>query len=149
MKIEINIKDYMSDEEIKSIIEDEIVKETRRTLCNEKEITRILTNISYYELWKKIEEEVPNFQEIIKEKTKEQMLEISKFDIFRKRDDFLEERDSLAQQFLNESVNENKNIINDKVKTIMNELSLSDIKYNIQSIIEQYIENLFKSKGDK
>ena len=148
MKMEINIKDYMSDEEIKAIIEDEIVRETRRTLCNEKEITRILTNISYYELWKKIEEEVPNCQEIIKEKTKEKILEISKFDIFKKRDDFLEYKDSLAQQFLNESVKENKNIIDDKVKKIMNELSLTDIKYDIQSIIEQYIEDLFKSKGE-
>ena len=147
--MEINIKDYMSDEEIKAIIEDEIVRETRKTLCNEKEITRILTNISYYELWKKIEEEVPNCQEIIKEKTKEKILEISKFDIFQKRDDFLEYKDSLAQQILNESVKENKNIIDDKVKKIMNELSLTDIKYNIQSIIEQYIEDLFKSKGEK
>lgn len=144
--MEINIKDYMSDEEIKAIIEDEIVKETRRTLCNEKEITRILTNISYYELWKKIEEEVPNCQEIIKEKTKEKLQEISNFDIFRKRDDFLEYKDSLAQQFLNESVKENKNIIDDKVKKIMNELSLTDIKYDIHSIIEQYIDNLFKSE---
>ena len=146
--MEINIKDYMSEEEIKAIIEDEIVRETRRTLCNEKEITRILTNVSYYELWKKIEQEVPNCQEIIKEKTKEKILEISKFDIFQKRDDFLEYKDSLAQQFLNESVKENKNIIDDKVKKIMNELSLTDIKYDIQSIIEQYIEDLFKSKGD-
>lgn len=147
--MEINIKDYMSEEEIKAIIEDEIVRETRRTLCNEKEITRILTNVSYYELWKKIEQEVPNCQEIIKDKTKEKILEISKFDIFQKRDDFLEYKDSLAQQFLNESVKENKNIIDDKVKKIMNELSLTDIKYDIQSIIEQYIEDLFKSKGEK
>ena len=147
--MKINIKNYISDEEIKTIIEDEIVKETRRTLCNEKEITRILTNISYYELWKKIEGEVPNCQEIIKEKTKEKILEISKFDIFQKRDDFLEYKDSLAQQFLNESVKENKNIIDDKVKKIMNELSLTDIKYDIQSIIEQYIEDLFKSKGEE
>lgn len=148
MNREINIKDYMSEEEIKVIIEDEIVRETRRTLCNEKEITRILTNVSYYELWKKIEQEVPNCQEIIKEKTKEKILEISKFDIFQKRDDFLEYKDSLAQQFLNESVKENKNIIDYKVKKIMNELSLTDIKYDIQSIIEQYIEDLFKSKGE-
>lgn len=148
MNREINIKDYMSEEEIKAIIEDEIVRETRRTLCNEKEITRILTNVSYYELWKKIEQEVPNCQEIIKEKTKEKILEISKFDIFQKRDDFLEYKDSLAQQFLNESVKENKNIIDYKVKKIMNELSLTDIKYDIQSIIEQYIEDLFKSKGE-
>lgn len=114
--MEINIKDYMSDEEIKAIIEDEIVRETRRTLCNEKEITRILTNISYYELWKKIEQEVPNCQEIIEEKTKEKILEISKFDIFKKRDNFLEYKDILAQQLLDESVKENKNIIDDKVK---------------------------------
>jgi hypothetical protein len=147
--MEINIKDYMSDEEIKAIIEDEIVRETRRTLCNEKEITRILTNISYYELWKKIEQEVPNCQEIIEEKTKEKILEISKFDIFKKRNNFLEYKDSLAQQLLDESVKENKNIIDDKVKKIMNELSLTDIKYDIQSIIEQYIENLFKNKGEK
>lgn len=147
--MEINIKDYMSDEEIKAIIEDEIVRETRRTLCNEKEITRILTNISYYELWKKIEQEVPNCQEIIEEKTKEKILEISKFDIFKKRDNFLGYKDSLAQQLLDESVKENKNIIDDKVKKIMNELSLTDIKYDIQSIIEQYIENLFKNKGEK
>lgn len=147
--MEINIKDYMSDEEIKAIIEDEIVRETRRTLCNEEEITRILTNISYYELWKKIEQEVPNCQEIIEEKTKEKILEISKFDIFKKRNNFLEYKDSLAQQLLDESVKENKNIIDDKVKKIMNELSLTDIKYDIQSIIEQYIENLFKNKGEK
>lgn len=146
MNMEINIKDYISEEKIKDIIEDEIVRETRRTLCNEKEIARILTNISYYELWKKIEQEVPNCREIIKEKTKENILEISKFDIFQKRDDFLEYKDSLAQQILNESVKENKNIIDDKVKKIMNELSLTDIKYDIQSIIEQYIEDLFKSK---
>lgn len=145
--MKINIKDYMSEEEIKAIIEDEIVRETRRTLCNEKEITRILTNVSYYELWKKIEQEVPNCQEIIEEKTKEKILEISKFDIFKKRDNFLEYKDSLAQQLLDESVKENKNIIDDKVKKIMNELSLTDIKYDIQSIIEQYIENLFKNKG--
>lgn len=144
MKFEIDIEHYMSNEEIKAIIEDEIIRGIRRIMCNEKEITRILTNISYYELWKKIEEEIPNYQEIIKEKTKERLQKISNFDIFKSKDDFVEQRDSLAQQFLNESVKENKKIIDDKVKAIMNELSLSDIRFDIQGIIEKYIDNLFR-----
>ena len=69
-KKNINFKDYLSEEEIKEIVIDELRKETRKHFCNEKEFTRILTNISYYELWKKIEEEVPNSQDIIKEKVK-------------------------------------------------------------------------------
>ena len=77
----INFKDYLSDEEIKEIVIDELRKEARKHFCNEKEFTRILTNISYYELWKKIEEEVPNSQDIIKEKVKEKLNEISNYDI--------------------------------------------------------------------
>lgn len=144
--MKINIKDYLSDSEIKEIIENEIIEETKKTLRNEKEMTRILTNISYYELWNKIEEEIPNCQDIIKEKTKENLQTISMFDIFRSKDDFMGYKDSLAQRILNESVKENRNIIDDKVKTIMNELSLTDIKYDIQSILETYIDNLFKNK---
>ena len=49
----INFKDYLSEEEIKEIIIDELRKKAREHFCNEKEFTRILTNISYYELWKK------------------------------------------------------------------------------------------------
>lgn len=144
MRIDINIKDYISDEEIKAIIEDEITRETRKMLCNEKEITRILTNISYYELWNKIEQEVPNCQEIIKNKTKEKIEDLSKFDIFRKAEDYFNEKDSYAQTILNKTIENNKNIIDNKVKTIMEELSLSDLKYDIQGIIENYIDNLFK-----
>ena len=81
----INFKDYLSDEEIKEIVIDELRKEARNHFCNEKEFTRILTNISYYELWKKIEEEVPNSQDIIKEKVKEKLNEISSYDILRKK----------------------------------------------------------------
>lgn len=51
--MDINFKDYLSEEEIKEIVIDELRKETRKHFCNEKEFTRILTNISYYELWKK------------------------------------------------------------------------------------------------
>ena len=144
----INFKDYLSEEEIKEIIIDELRKEARNHFCNEKEFTRILTNISYYELWKKIEEEVPNSQDIIKEKVKEELNEISSYDILRKKDEF-NDSNSLAYDILEKYVDENKNIIEDKVKDIFSELSKTDLKYEIQDILENYIEKLFlKESGE-
>ena len=144
----INFKDYLSDEEIKEIIIDELRKEAREHFCNEKEFTRILTNISYYELWNKIEEEVPNSQDIIKEKVKEKLNEISSYDILRKKAEF-NDSNSLAYDILEKYVDENKNIIENKVKNIFNELSKTDLKYEIQDILENYIEKLFlKESGE-
>ena len=144
----INFKDYLSDEEIKEIIIDELRKEAREHFCNEKEFTRILTNISYYELWNKIEEEVPNSRDIIKEKVIEELNEISSYDVFRRKGEF-NNCNSLAYDILEKYVDENKNIIENKVKDIFSELSKTDLKYEIQGILENYIEKLFlKEKGE-
>lgn len=142
----INIMDYLSNEEIKEICKDELRCNIRKIFSNEKETTRIITNLSYYELWKEIEKEVPNCKELIKEKTKEKLNEISSYDVLRKKGEFNSEN-SVAQDILENCVIENKNIIEDKVKEILNSLSKTDIKYDIKGIIEEYIENLFK--GDE
>ena len=141
-----NIKDYVNEEEIKDIINDEIRRIVRYHLNNEAELSRIITNISYKELWKQIELEIPNCEKILKEKTIERIRNISDYDIFRRKDNFGAE-DSLATKLIDECVKENKNIINDKVKNIFNELSNSDLKYDIQGILEEYIEKLFE-KGE-
>lgn len=145
MNINIDIKDYVSEEEIKDIIGDEIRRSVRYHMNNEAELSRIITNISYKELWKQIELEVPNCEKTLKEKTIERIRNISDYDIFRRKDNFGAE-DSLATKLIDECVKENKNIINDKVKNIFNELSNSDLKYDIQGILEEYIEKLFKKE---
>ena len=142
----IDIKDYVNEEEIKDIINDEIRRSVRYHMNNEAELSRIITNISYKELWKQIELEVPNCEKTLKEKTIERIRNISDYDIFRRKDNFGAE-DSLATKLIDECVKENKNIINDKVKNIFNELSNSDLKYDIQGILEEYIEKLFE-KGE-
>lgn len=91
----------------------------------------------------KIEEEVPNSQDIIKEKVKEKLNEISSYDVLRKKGEF-NNSNSLAYDILEKCVSENKNIIEEKVKNIFNKLSESDLKYQIQDILENYIENIFK-----
>ena len=139
----IDIKDYVSEEEIKDIIVDEIRRSVRYHLNNEAELSRIITNISYKELWKQIELEVPNCETLLKQKTIERIRNISDY----RRKDAYGTEDSLATKLIDECVKENKNIINDKVKNIFNELSNSDLKYDIQGILEEYIEKLFE-KGE-
>lgn len=143
MNINIDIKDYVSEEEIKDIIGDEIRRSVRYHMNNEAELSRVITNISYKELWKQIELEVPNCEKTLKEKTIERIRNISDYDIFRRKDAYGAE-DSLATKLIDECVKENKNIINDKVKNIFNELSNSDLKYDIKDILEEYIEKLFE-----
>lgn len=146
MNINIDIKDYVSEEEIKDIIGDEIRRSVRYHMNTEAELSRIITNISYKELWKQIELEVPNCEKTLKEKTIERIRNISDYDIFRRKDAYGAE-DSLATKLIDECVKENKDIINDKVKNIFNELSNSDLKYDIKGILEEYIEKLFE-KGE-
>lgn len=138
----INIENYLSEEEIKEICKDELRYNIKKIFLSEKEVTRIITNLSYYELWEEIEKEVPNCKELIKEKTKEKLNEISSYDVLRRKGEF-NSSNSIAQDILENYVKENKEIIENKVKIILNELSKTDIKYEVKEIIENYIENLF------
>lgn len=142
----INIENYLSEEEIKEICKDELRNSIKKQFSNEKDLTRIITNLSYYELWEQIENEVPNCKKIIKEKTIEQLNKISSYDVLRRKGEF-NSSNSIAQDILENCVIENKYIIENKVKEILNSLSKTDIKYDIKGIIEEYVENLFK--GDE
>lgn len=140
----INIEDYLSDNEIKLIVEEEFRSKVKDLFRTEKEMTRIITNLGYDNTFKIIEEEVPNFKEIIKEQTKKRCQEISSYCVFREKDNFSDR--SLGQEYLEEAVENNKEIINKRVIEIMNKLNKQDIANEICSILEDKIDNLFKGE---
>lgn len=141
----INIEDYLSNDEMKSIVEEEFRNKIKSMFSTEKEISRIITNLGYYNTFKIIEEEVPNFKNSIKEQTKKQCEKISSYCVFREKDSYSNE--SLGQKYLEEAVENNKEIINKKVVEIMNNLSKEDIAEEICSIVEDKICILFTSKN--
>lgn len=143
--MDINIEDYLSDNEIKSIVEEEFRNKIKNMFSTEKEISRIITNLGYYNTFKIIEEEVPNFKNNIKEQTKKQCENISSYCVFREKDSYSNE--SLGQKYLEEAIENNKEIINKKVVEIMNDLSKEDIANEICSVLEDKIDNLFTNKN--
>lgn len=145
--MEIKIEDYLNESEIKRIVEEELRDRIKEMFRTERDTTRILTNLGYYNTFKIIEEEVPNFKQIIKENTKNQCSNIDRYHVFRSKDDF-EKEDSLAQKYLLEAVEENKNMIKDRVKEILREMDKQQIADEICSIIEDSVYNLFKKQKD-
>lgn len=139
----INIEDYLSENEIKEIVEEEFRDRIKELFRKEAATTRIISNLGYYNTFKIIEEVVPDFKELIKEQTKKQCQNISSYSVFRKKDEFRRE-DSLAQKYLEEAVEDNKEIINEKVVEILKKLNEQDIANEICGLIEDKIDNLFK-----
>lgn len=144
----IEIENYLSDDEIRQIVEEEFRNRIKSLFRTEKEIIRIVTNLGYYNTFKIIENEVPNFKELIKEQTKKQCENISSYSVFRKKDAF-ESENSLAQDYLEEAVEENKEIINKRVVEIMNSIDNQDLADEICSLLEEKIMNLFKGETNK
>ena len=140
--MEIDIENYLSDTEIKNIIIEEFRGEIQKSI-RRNGVTTFIANLAYQNVFEEINKEASNFENEIKEKTKEVIENLTSYSVFRKKD-LVDNEDSLAQKYLEQSVENNKDIIENKVKDILNDLSKTDISYEISSIIEDKIENLFK-----
>lgn len=141
--MEINIEDYINESEMKRIVEDEFRDRIRRYFLENK-LSDLIYSLCNKEICGIIEKEIPNFEEEIKAAIPISIKNIGKFDIFRSKDEFLYSRDSLGQQILEEVIKENKDILEQKVKNIFSELSREDIASEIECIITDKIDNLFK-----
>lgn len=140
--MEIDIENYLSDTEIKDIIIEEFREEIQKSI-RRNGVSRFIANLAYQNVFEEINKEAPKFENEIKEKTKEVIENLTSYSVFRKKD-LVDNEDSLAQKYLEQSVENNKDIIENKVKDILNDLSKTDISYEISSIIEDKIESLFK-----
>lgn len=111
---------------------------------NKVGVDTFISNISYINVFKKIDEEIPDFEIQIKEKVKNIIENLSEYCVFKEKTVF--EKASVGQKLLNNAVEENKNILNEKVIEIYKGLSKQDIATEICGILEEKIENMFKGE---
>lgn len=137
----INIEDYLSDDEIKEIVKEEL-REKIKSNIEKNGVIRFISNIGYHNVFEIINKEIPEYENLVKEKTKEVIEGLTSFSVFRKAD-LVEREDSLGQKYLEKAIEDNKDIINNKVIEILNQLGKQDIFYEISSIIEDKINEMF------
>ena len=142
--MEVRIEDYLSDNEIHNIVAEEFREKVQESL-RRNGVTTFIANLGYQNVFEQINKEAPNFEEDIKIKTKEVIDNLSSYSVFRKKD-LVDREDSLAQKYLEQAGESNKNLIEQKVIEILNKLGKDDISYEISSIIEDKICNLFKGE---
>ena len=123
-KFEINVRDYLSDEDILEIVKDEVRNSIR--INDEKNLTRIIKNASHY-WFRDIVSEVmgENFNEKIEEQVKEILSKVSEYTIVR--DGSYGENPSKAYLLIQEYVEKHKSILENRVKEKIENLSEFDV----------------------
>lgn len=133
--MEINVEDYLDRDEIKDIIKNQI------SYIVGKDAERLLTNSAYYVVFKAIDEALDNSaKEFIKAKAIAIINELSEYSVFKKKDAWGKE-DSIAYQTLQEAMNENKDLIRQKVREAIKN---RDYEKDIERSMDYISEGLFE-----
>ena len=148
--MEIDVKDYLSESDIKEIVQQELRFKVRQQF-DLNNIERIFTNSAYHIVWEEVNKSIDyDMTEFIKNKVIEVINGLSDFNVFRDKSDYIYGRDknSVAQEYLNQYVEENKNIINDRVKAIMQGLDEDAIRDQLYDLIYQIVEDRIIGKKE-
>lgn len=147
--MEIDFRDYFSREQIEEIIKDELRAEVRRKFRID-DIERIFTNSAYHIVWEEVNKSIDyDMTEFIKKKVIEIINELTNYSVFRSKGVYsYTDKDSIAQTYLNQYVEENKNIIKDKVIEIMQELDADALRDQLYDLIYQVVEDRIIGKKE-
>lgn len=135
--MEINIENYLSKEEIKEIVKEEVSCAIKEKFKKESDIERIITNLSYEFLFKAVSEAIgKDSLEMIKEKVTELLMDDSHISylLWRKKDAW-ENEESPAITIMNQAIKDNHNLIESKVYGLINNYDFSEVKDEIYDIL--------------
>ena len=140
----INIDDYLTEEEKKEIAIDYFREALKKHFTDkdngkaDSERDRHIGNIYHSIILEEVQKYLPNFQDIIKERVIHAITnENLHFQIFRRKDDYFREKQSLALDYIDEVVKENEELI--KEKTI-NKI----VTFNYDEIIIDKLKSVFE-----
>lgn len=140
----INIDNYLTEEEKKEIAINYFRESLQKHFTNEdngkadSERDRHIGNIYHSIILEEVQKYLPNFQDIIKERVIHAITnENLHFQIFRKKDDYFREKQSLAMDYIDEVVKENEELIKEKT---LNKIAT----FNYDEIIIDKLKSLFE-----
>lgn len=148
MKIEININDYISEEEKKQIAINAFKESIRESLENTTTIEKIISNAAHYAVFQAIDEAVgaENNKEIIVEKTKKLINEndLSRY-TFRYNTFHNKEATSVASILLEKTIKDNEELFKEKILETIKNL---DVNETVLNSIDNAVENLARNVFD-
>lgn len=150
MNIEININDYLSEEEKKELVIQTFKETVKRelldghsdnTIQSDSEIQRVIGNISHNIVMEEVQKYIPNCEQLIKDKTIE-IIQKENFShrIFHKKDVW-DNEESKAITYMNEVINNSKAEFQKKIKDAI-------LAYDPSDDIRDKLSDTFGEMGD-
>ncbi|WP_436945633.1 hypothetical protein [Staphylococcus xylosus] len=145
--MEINIKDYLDEDELKEIAQEEFRNAARKQFANETEINRIISNLGYKVIFEEVDRIIgDDTRKLIAKQVPKTIGEKDlSFEIFRSGDRW--GGASLGYELLEQAVKDNQHIIIEQVKNVL-ENAGTDERYRIMEnvtdgITETFVNMLF------
>ena len=152
-QIEINVNDYLSEEDKKELVIEvfkeqvkrELFKSSDGTIQAGSEVQRIIGNISHEIVMAEVQKYIPDCEKMIKDKTME-CLNAKSFSyyVFKKKDAW-ERDESLAITYMNEAIRESKEVFKNRIKEAIAKYDLSkDIAAEISNTVGEMADTIYK-----
>lgn len=149
-EIKIDIDNYLSEEEKKEIARDYFRETLKIHFCDKDSVLsdaqrdRHLGNITHHIIFKEVQKYIPNYKEFIEQKVLDVMNNKNiSYEVFREKSDF-GSKDSLAIRYINDFIEENKQILLDKVIEKINSFDYDKVIIDkLQNIMEESVGNIY------
>lgn len=134
--LEINIDDYITEEEKKLIAKEAFKEACWLKFKNENEVQRIIENSAYGIVYKMVDETFDkNLTTVLTDKVQHLILNMQQYNLFRKPDVWSREPNS-AYQILERALLDNKELIESQVKEHLPEATMQAIKLDLKEYIQ-------------
>ena len=142
--MEIEIMDYIGEEKMREIVEEEFRYKIRRSLADPKRLEDIITNVAFRCVWQAVDEATgEDAKAAIERKIPDVIAMLSEYYVFRSKDNG---RDSVAQEMLEDVVRECRPILRDRVAAIFEGFDKNDLAYRMRDVVDEAIEEWLRQK---
>ena len=144
--MKINVEDYLDHKAIQEIVEDELRGQVRKHFTNEENEKRLLTNLSYHIVKEEVNKIVPNFEQELIEKVASLIRDKSSvsFNLFDFDTYGSGRSKSLGAKIVEQTVEENRQLIKDKVVEAIQERDYSEeALIKLENLSEEFAGNIY------
>lgn len=139
--MEINISDYLSQQQMEEIVADELRRIVRAKLSSDSEVQRIIGNAAYYKAYDILDNTMPkDWVETVTKKVEEVVNNAEKYNIFRYHYS-TEAPQSEASRIVEQAVKDNK----DKIINAVNNMTDEKIKADADTFVERLIDSFYNT----
>jgi len=151
MKIELDINNYLSEDDKKEIaidvfreqIRTELFKSNKGTVQSDSEIQRVIGNITHEIVFDEVQKYIPDARDLIKNNVKKALKKPLDYHVFTKKD-LWDKEESLAITYIKEEVKSNEDLFKKRIKDTISNYPLDGlINDKVSSKFDEMASNMY------